>query len=81
MKKTVTIRYFAALRESTGNSTEVVETQAATYADLYNELHARYTFPLDAGRIRVAVGETYADMDGEITDGVELAFIPPVAGG
>ena len=80
MKK-VTIRYFAALRECAGKSMEVRETEAASYTDLYDELNDQYNFPLDASRVRVAVGESYAAMDQEIQDNSELAFIPPVAGG
>lgn len=81
MKKTVHIRYFASLRECAGKSMETRETGAATYADLYDELHAEYKFPLEADRVRVAVGEAYAEMENEIQNGVELAYIPPVAGG
>jgi molybdopterin converting factor subunit 1 len=79
--KTVTVRYFAALRECAGKSMETRETPAETYTDLYNELNSDYNFPLDASRVRVAVGEAYAEMDQEIQDSCELAFIPPVAGG
>ncbi len=81
MKKIVTIRYFAALRECAGIASEERETQANSYAELYDELNTAYQFPLPCERVRVAVGEAYADMNQPIHDKAEIAFIPPVAGG
>ena len=80
MKK-VNLFYFAVLRECSGKAGEVRETQADTYSDLYAELRNEYNFPLDASRVRVAVGENYADMSREVEAGADIAFIPPVAGG
>ena len=81
MMKRVNLSYFAVLRELAGKSAETWETDAATFADLYNELKNQYNFPLDATRVRVAVGEEYGNMDQLLEDGAEIAFIPPVAGG
>lgn len=79
--KTVKLSYYAVLRECSGKSGEIRETQAETFADLYNELKNEYNFPLDSGRVRVAIGEHYCGMDEKLTDNAEVVFIPPVAGG
>jgi molybdopterin converting factor small subunit len=79
--KTVNLHYFAVLREHAGKSGESRETDAQTFRELYDELRDLYEFPLDASRVRVAIGETYGDMDQELVDGISVTFIPPVAGG
>ena len=40
------VQYYALMREQAGRSDETVETTAATPADLYGELIARYGFTL-----------------------------------
>ncbi len=79
--KTVNLHYFAVLREYACKSGESRETSAETFRNLYNELREQYKFPLDASRVRVAIGESYGDMDEELPDGANVTFIPPVAGG
>ena len=49
------IQYFALMREQSGRSEETVETIAATPADLYAELKARYGFTLPREQLKVAV--------------------------
>ena len=77
----VTVHYFAVLRESAGVRSEVRDTQAGTARELYDELRGAYAFPLGFDQVRVAVGTAYADADTPLTEGLELTFIPPVAGG
>ena len=77
----VTVNYFAVLRESAGVRQEVVETNATTAEELYLELKARHGFPLGPELVRVAGGTAYLDSDVPLTDGMDLTFIPPVAGG
>jgi len=79
--KTVNIYYFAVLRECAGKSHETRQTAARTFLDLYEEIRTLYRFPLEATRVRVALGDSYGEMDQEIVDGAEVTFIPPVAGG
>ena len=45
------IQYYALMREQAGRSEETIETAAATPADLYSELKARYGFTLSARAI------------------------------
>lgn len=79
--KTVRIQYFALLREQRGVGQETLATTAATAGELYAELRSRHGFTLPADRLRVAVNGEFAPWDVSLSDGAELVFIPPVAGG
>ena len=81
MKKSVHVSYFAILREQRGLGTEEVSTDAATAADLYEELRARHGFTLPGSRVRVAVNDDFQPWAFAVRDGDSLAVLPPVAGG
>lgn len=79
------VLYFAWVRERIGLPRERVETNAATVADLVDELRAREdryaTAFADLDALRVAVDQTLSDFDAPL-DGVrEVAFFPPMTGG
>ena len=76
----VTVLYFASLREKAGRDWEVVATPASL-AVLYDELRARHGFALGRDKLRVAVDGAFAAWDTPPRDGMEVAFIPPVSGG
>lgn len=78
---TITLQYYAVLREKAGKSSETRETEASTLHELYDELREAYGFSLEADRVRAAVGEEYVKMDAPVEDGMDITFIPPVAGG
>ena len=78
---TVTIQYFAILREQRGLAEEKLTTSAATPAALYDELRTRHNFTLPADRIRAAVNDAFVASSAPLRDGDRLVFIPPVAGG
>lgn len=79
--KTLSIRYFAILREQRGLAQEQVQTDATTPALLYEELRARHGFTLPADRVRGAVNGEFSAATAVLHDGDEVVFIPPVAGG
>ena len=81
MKKTVRVSYFAILREQRGLGAEQVSTEAATAAELYEELRGLHRFTLPAGRVRVAINDEFGPWSSEVREGDALAFLPPVAGG
>jgi molybdopterin converting factor subunit 1 len=81
VKKTVSVRYFAILREQRGLDEETVTTGASTAADLYEELRASHRFTLPADRLRVAINDDFQAWGTPVRDGDALVFIPPVAGG
>jgi molybdopterin converting factor subunit 1 len=79
--KTVRVRYFAVLREQRGLDEERIDTEAASAAEVYEELRGRHRFSLPADRLRVAINDDFAPWTALVSDGDELVFIPPVAGG
>lgn len=79
--KTVTVQYFALLREERGRASEPVRTAAATPRELYRELRGRHAFSLDGSVLKVAVNDEFGEWDAPISDGDAVTFIPPVAGG
>ena len=78
---TLTVQYFAILREQRGLTQETLTTAAATPTALYAELHARHGFTLPADRIRAAVNDEFVSASAPLHDGDRVVFIPPVAGG
>ncbi len=78
---TVTINYFAILREQRGLTQEKLSTVAATPAALYEELRARHNFTLPVDRVRAAVNDAFVAGSAELREGDRIVFIPPVAGG
>jgi molybdopterin-guanine dinucleotide biosynthesis protein A len=79
--KRLDIQYFALMREQAGRSEESLETAAATPAELFAELNARYHFTLAREQLKVAVNSEFADWSRRLDGGDAVVFIPPVAGG
>jgi molybdenum cofactor guanylyltransferase len=75
------IQYYALMREQAGRSEETLETSAATPADLYAELVARYGFTLAREQLKVAVNSEFSDWTRKLAANDAVVFIPPVAGG
>jgi molybdopterin synthase sulfur carrier subunit len=82
---TLDVLYFAWLRERIGQSSEAVETEAATVADLVEELRGReerYALAFsDLDAVRVAVDQDLVDFDAPLSGAREVAFFPPMTGG
>jgi molybdopterin synthase sulfur carrier subunit len=78
---TVTILYFASLRDASGVASERIESNAPDLLALYAELQSRHGFALPANRLRVATDGEFAKWGDAVRDGGEIAFIPPVSGG
>jgi len=76
-----TIHFFAIFREQAGHSSESYEGSAATLGELYRELAGRHGFTLPPDQVRAAVGTDYVSMDTPLEAGLDITFIPPVAGG
>lgn len=79
--KTITLQYFAVLREQAGCSEERLTTTAATPAELYDEVRARHGFTLPLAMLRVAVNEEFREWSTPLVANDRVVFIPPVAGG
>jgi len=78
---TVRIRYFARLKQEAGTSTETVETNAATVANLWTERASAHGFTLEAGLVRAAQNDEFCPWEAPLVPGTEVVFMPPVAGG
>ena len=81
----IDVLYFAWVRERIGVPKDRVETDAATVADLVEELkarEARYEAAFaDLAAIRVALDQELADLDAPLAGVREVAFFPPMTGG
>ena len=87
---TITLRYFASLREALGPSETLTwplpgQADAITVHELREHLIARgdrSAEVLARGRaLRCAINQTMAAEEALVTDGAEVAFFPPVTGG
>jgi molybdopterin synthase sulfur carrier subunit len=76
----ITVLYFASLRDAAGMASETLPRPASLTA-LYEELRARHGLPLARERLRVAMDGAFCAWDAPVADGAEIAFIPPVSGG
>ena len=84
MPRTVTVLYFAAVKELAGVSEATLELPDAvrTIADL--SAHLEQLEPRLAGRlgsVRFAVNESFVTTDAPVAHGDVVAVIPPVSGG
>ena len=78
---TVTVKFFASLRETTGLSEKIVEANEAsaqTVADLWSLTTDNLDLPPNT---LVAINMDYVELDHKVRDGDEVAFFPPVTGG
>ena len=77
----VKIKYFAAMREATGKSSETMETQAITPLELLNDINDKYQLNFDEHNLKVAINEEYVSFTNSLSELDTIVFIPPVAGG
>lgn len=79
----VQIRYFAALREAVGRECESLQLPAGTTVEQVRSMLAE-RYPAVAAilpRCAAAVNRGYVPVTAELSNGDELAFIPPLGGG
>lgn len=81
MTVTLTVLYFASLRERAGAARESVTTSAADLSGLYAEVQMRHGIAWPREHLRVAVDGEFARWQDPLRSGSEVAFIPPVSGG
>lgn len=73
---------FARLREQAGTDCELVDLAGATVEEVYRELRTRHpALESDLSLIRPARNQDFSEWSDRVTDGDEVAFIPPVSGG
>ena len=78
----IRVRFFARLRELAGVETqEVKASPGATVASVYAAMRAYHAaLPAQDG-VRAALNHEFVEWDATISEGDEVAFIPPVSGG
>lgn len=79
----VTVKLFARLRDLVGTAELVRELEAgATVRTLWTQLSTEFPSIASYERsISAAVNADYARMDRPLSDGDDVAFLPPVSGG
>jgi molybdopterin converting factor subunit 1 len=80
----IDVKLFAGLREAAGTGDLAVELESgATATGLIDELRRRPGMEriLTDMPIRVAVNRTYVDGQTELSEGDEVALVPPISGG
>ncbi len=76
---TISVKYFASLRERLGRGEDRVDAHAvSTVAELWAWLNSGAALP---DNVLIAVNMEYAKADQAVQDGDEVAFFPPVTGG
>lgn len=78
---TVTVRYFAKLKEEAGRASETLDTSATTVAGLWDDVVRLHGFTLAADLVRAAQDDEFCPWDASLVPGTEVVFMPPVAGG
>ena len=82
---TVTIRYFASIREVLGTGEKLDVREGATVGEVRDALIARspeHGAALARGKaLRCALNQSLSDESAAVGQGAEVAFFPPVTGG
>lgn len=74
----VTVKYFASMRDRMGKGEETVNLDnAVTVAELWQKISTE-NMP---DNTLIAVNMEYTDRDSMVNNGDEVAFFPPVTGG
>ena len=79
----VTLLYFASVREATGCASETIEQdEGASVQTVKQWLQSRYpSLNTLLMTMRIAIDEEFVSDEAQLTDGCQIAFIPPVSGG
>ena len=73
--------YFGLLGERRGLADETITSAAATARELYESLAAEHSFGMPCGDLRAAVNDEMVLWDHPLTNGDQIAFLPPMSGG
>lgn len=76
---TITVKFFASLREKIGKSEIQIHISTPTTIDSVWQ-HACQNIPF-SNNVLTAINLEYVTLDAQVQDGDEVAFFPPVTGG
>lgn len=74
----ITVKYFASIRELVGKAVDTVDSDAVRCADEVWVRSANIAMPAN---LLVAINQEHACGSDTVRDGDEVAFFPPVTGG
>lgn len=77
----VVARYFALFREQAGCASEVVDWPGGTAAELFQAMADKHPALRGQAAALVAINDEMSDWETVLSDGDEVLFFPPVAGG
>lgn len=81
----IQVKFFAMLRQTLeGGMTQVEATNIQTVDDLLEKLDSErpgLRKAVENARAKVAINHEFASLDAQVSDGDEIAFIPPMSGG
>lgn len=81
----INVLYFAWVRSGIGLDHEAIETDAATVGALLDELRTRSPRHAETlaelSKLRLAVNQSFVELDAPISAGDEVAIFPPMTGG
>ena len=78
----IRVRFFARLRELAGMETDALQMPpASTLRDVYAASLGRHPTLPEHEAVRAALNQEFTDWNATVSDGDEVAFIPPVSGG
>jgi molybdopterin-guanine dinucleotide biosynthesis protein A len=80
-EKSVTLEFFAKLRDEAGCSAMAHTTSAATAAGLWDEIRLLHNLSMDLDSVRLAVNDEFAPWTRPLAPDDRIAFMPPFAGG
>jgi sulfur-carrier protein len=75
------VRAFGITKEIVGGKETTVDVTGQTVADLRSQLMKNYPDLISLRSLMIAVNNVYADDTTVLSDGDEIALIPPVSGG
>ena len=81
VEKSVTLEFFAKLRDEAGCATTPHTTRAATAAGLWDEVRLVHKLSMDLNTVRLAVNDEFTDWSHPLAEHDRIAFMPPFAGG
>ncbi len=78
----ITVLFFASLREQAGISQQTVMLDRDTTPEqLFARVCTEHGISIPVGGLRVAVNEQFADWSCRLNAGDRVAFLPPMSGG
>ena len=77
----IKVRYFALFREQVGVESESVDWPGGTAAELFQQMASKHTALIPEAAALVAINEEMSGWETPLSEGDEILFFPPVAGG